>query len=200
LLGQGRIGHVRRIEFAYSNRGRTVFENQPFIKTLPHYIITDFGSHLFDLVRFLFGEPESIYCHALKTYEEIAGEDSLTATLRYKDKICTCSVSENVCSQIFIDGDEGTMEMLRDDSIRVATIHGTEVFPPPDCPVYDWASHVYSYLPAHCIHSIVECNRSFHEAFINGTIPETDAKNNLKTMKIVYAACKSTEENQVVLL
>ena len=84
--------------------------------------------------------------------------------------------------------------------MRITTAAGTETLLPPQSPKYDWASHVYSYLPPSCVHNAVECNRSFLEVFINGTTPETDAEDNLKTMKIVYAACKSTEENRVMPL
>lgn len=200
ILDQNPVGRIRRIEFSHSNRGRPAIVNQPFLRTLPHFIITDSGSHMFDLLRFFFGEPESVYCHGLKTYEELAGEDSMAVILRYKDKICTCSVSENVNAMIFIDGENGTLELLKDDSVRITTAEGREILQPPQSPEYEWASHVYSYLPPSCIHNIVECNRSIYNAFNSGIAPETNAEDNLKTMKIVYAACRSTEKNEVVLL
>jgi predicted dehydrogenase len=158
ILDQKPIGRIRRVEFSQFNRGRTCFANQPFIKSLPHYIITDGGSHLFDLARFYFGEPESVYCHALKTYEELAGEDSMTAVLRYKDMICACSFSEHVKQIFFIDGEDGTLELLIDGSVIITTSEGRQVLTPPVAPKYEWASHVYSYLDAGSVHNIVECN------------------------------------------
>ena len=104
ILDMNPVGRIRRAAFSHSNRGRSVLANQPFLKTLPHFIITDGGSHMFDLLRFCFGEPESVYCHAIRTFDELAGEDSMIAVLRYRDKICSCTVSEHVNEYFFIDG------------------------------------------------------------------------------------------------
>ncbi len=37
-----------------------VFDNQPFLTELDHFIITDIGSHVLDICRFLFGEAKSL--------------------------------------------------------------------------------------------------------------------------------------------
>lgn len=198
VLSKNLIGKIRRVEFCYGNRGRAPFKNQPFIKTLNHYIITDFGSHLFDLTRYFFGDPLSIYCHGLKTYEELAGEDSIVVILRYKDMLCTCAVSENVNNQIFVDGYEGVLIMDKNNNIKVINKNGEMDFKVPVSPKYDWAAHVYSYLPPEAVHNIVECNRSIYDSLVNDYIHETEGFENLKTMKHVYSACESTEKNIVV--
>ncbi len=39
-----------------------VYKNQPFLAELEHFILTDVGSHVLDICRFLFGEAKSLYC------------------------------------------------------------------------------------------------------------------------------------------
>jgi len=201
ILDSGAVGKIRRAEFNYYNRGRATFANQPFLKTLPHLITTDFGSHMFDLIRYFYGEPESVYCRGLKTYEELSGEDSLVATLRYPDMLCTCAVSENTHNaMIFVDGESGTLEMDKENNITLCNEEGVRKYEKPVYPTYEWASHVYGYLPPECVSSIVDCNGSVYESLANNTVHETEGIENLKTMKIVYAACESIENNTVVSL
>jgi len=50
-----------------------VFENQPFLKDLEQFILTDIGSHILDTARFLFGEAESLCCHTRRIHSDIKG-------------------------------------------------------------------------------------------------------------------------------
>lgn len=38
-----------------------VYNNQPFLKEQEHFIISDVGSHVLDICRFLFGETKTLY-------------------------------------------------------------------------------------------------------------------------------------------
>lgn len=199
ILSSGAIGKIRRAEFNYCNRGRSTFENQPFLKKLPHFVTTDGGAHFFDLIRYFYGDPESVYCTGLKTYEELSGEDSIVSILKYPDMLCTLSVSEKTHdSMIFVDGYEGTLEMDQENNITIRNKDGIKKIPKFEYPTFPWASQVYSYLPPECVSNIVECNRSIYESLVNNTVHETEGYDNLKTMKIVYGACDSIEKNIVV--
>ena len=55
LLNEGRIGRPFRARIDMIS-GFPVFDNQPFLKNLEQFIITDLGSHVLDAARFLFGE------------------------------------------------------------------------------------------------------------------------------------------------
>ena len=57
--------------------GFPVFANQPFLKELEQFILTDLGSHTLDTARFLFGEAESLYCQTRRVHPDIKGEDGL---------------------------------------------------------------------------------------------------------------------------
>ena len=52
-----------------------VFENQPFLADLEHFILTDIGSHVLDICRFLFGEAKNLFCLTNRINPTIKGED-----------------------------------------------------------------------------------------------------------------------------
>jgi len=63
VLATGVIGQPFRARIDMIS-GFEVFANQPFLKTLDQFILTDLGSHILDVARSLFGEAESLICQA----------------------------------------------------------------------------------------------------------------------------------------
>ena len=80
VLDSGAIGRPFRARIDYRN-SFPVFDNQPFLKELTHFILTDMGSHILDVARFLFGEASSLVCHAQRIHADIAGEDVATVMM-----------------------------------------------------------------------------------------------------------------------
>jgi D-apiose dehydrogenase len=62
--------------------GFPVFRNQPFLRELDQFILTDIGSHVLDTARFLFGEMTSLYCQTRRVHADIRGEDVATVVMR----------------------------------------------------------------------------------------------------------------------
>ena len=58
-----------------------VFDNQPFLKQLDQFILTDMGSHILDTARFLFGEVDGLYCETRRVHTDIRGEDVATVMM-----------------------------------------------------------------------------------------------------------------------
>jgi predicted dehydrogenase len=203
VLDAGTIGHPFRARLQFIHGLPAIFENQPFLKELEKFAFTDVGSHLFDLARFFFGEAQSIYAQSYRTRPDIKGEDVASAMLRIGDLICSCDISyssnvERQCfpeTLIFIEGSKGTIELAPDLWLHVTTAAGTTVerHAPP---VYAWADPRYAVVHA----SIVPCNANLLRALQTGTAAETAGEDNLKTMRLVYSAYESTEQNQVIQL
>jgi predicted dehydrogenase len=187
-----------RIQFVH---GFPVFDNQPFLKTLERFVITDVGSHLLDLARYFFGEAQSLYCQTFRTRGDIAGEDVASILLRMGDVICTCELSQSTRTEwgrfpetfAYIEGTNGTLDLGPDFWIRATTDQGTfsRRHPPPR---YPWADPDYDVVHA----SIVPTNAEFLAALKTGTEPETSGADNLKTMRLVHSAYDSAARNQVV--
>jgi D-apiose dehydrogenase len=87
------IGAIHRARIDYAN-SFPVFENQPFLKELEQFILTDIGSHILDVARFLFGEARTLYCQTQRVHRDIKGEDVATVMMRmHSDATVTCNMS-----------------------------------------------------------------------------------------------------------
>jgi predicted dehydrogenase len=202
VLDEGRIGRpVRaRIQFVHGMED-FVWENQPLLKTLERFALMDLGSHLLDLARFFFGEPQSLYCQHFKIRDDIAGEDAASVALKMGDMMCTCEISYSSKTEwghfpetfVYIEGKQGTIELGPDYWIRITTDDGTHArrYPPPR---YDWCDPGYNLAHA----SMVPIHQDFLRAFRTDQPPETTGEDNLRTMRLVYAAYESAERNQVI--
>jgi predicted dehydrogenase len=71
-LASGVIGRIFRARVTYSN-SFPVFENQPFLKDLEQFILTDIGTHILDATRMLFGEAETLFCRTTRVSMPSAG-------------------------------------------------------------------------------------------------------------------------------
>ena len=58
-------------------------------------IVLELGPHHFDIVRFLFGEPQDVYARMLKVTpaEHVAGEEVATTLLGYPDRLAQVELS-----------------------------------------------------------------------------------------------------------
>jgi predicted dehydrogenase len=203
VLAAGTIGRVFRAHVVFAN-SFPVFDNQPFLRELEQFILTDVGTHILDVARFLFGEPSSLYCRTRRVNSTIRGEDVATVLLEQTDGptvICELSYAsrteEERFPQTFVhaEGDRGSLSLTTDYWLRVTTAEGTHSrrCPPPR---YSWADPAYEVVHA----SIVDCQRNLL-AGLRGEHPaETTAEDNLKTLRLVYAAYDSAANDRVVVL
>ena len=74
--------------------GFDVFANQPFLAALEQFILTDIGSHILDVARFLFGEASQLYCQTRRVHRHIKGEDVATVLMTMQDgMLVTCNMA-----------------------------------------------------------------------------------------------------------
>ncbi len=194
------IGKPFRAHIYYGN-SFPVVDNQPFLKRLEKFIISDMGSHILDVARFLFGEADSLYCQTESVHKDIKGEDVASLMMKMGDTVVLCEISyasrikQNRFPEVFIriEGERGAVELGPDYWIHVTTEDGTsgERYPPPH---YAWADPAYDLIHA----SIVECNRDLLKALQGRGNAETTGDDNLKTVKLVFAAYDSAARGCVI--
>jgi D-apiose dehydrogenase len=201
ILDEGTIGRPFRARIDMIS-GFPLFINQPFLKQLEQFIITDLGSHILDVARFLFGEADRLYCQTIRVHPDIKGEDVATIMLEMNGTTVTCELAyaENYLerdrfpqTQIFIEGQQGSLELTLDYWVRITTQAGTfaQRYPPPR---YAWADPAYDVVHA----SIVPCNADLLQA-LQGNVPaETTGEDNLKTVRLVFAAYESAQRGQTI--
>ncbi len=202
-LEEGVIGDPFRARITYGN-SFPVFDNQPFLAELEQFILTDMGTHIFDVVRFLFGEAETIYCQTARIHKHIKGEDVATAALKMKSGL-HCSVELSYTSIVeqdrfpetfmMIEGELGSIELAPDGWVRTTTAKGTHAVR-VRTPFYPWVDHRY-YLSQT---AAVEANRDFLRALNGEKAAETTGEDNRRTLELVQAAYRSASLNSAVTL
>ncbi|MCA1686455.1 MAG: Gfo/Idh/MocA family oxidoreductase [Planctomycetia bacterium] len=190
-----------RIDF---NSAFPVFNNQPFLRDLDQFILTDIGTHILDVARFLFGEAESLSCLTHRVHRDIKGEDVATVLLGMAGGVavvCNMAYAGNALEHdrfpetyIFVEGESGSAELGPDYWVRVTTGDGTHSrrYPPPR---YPWADPAYDVIHA----SIVPCHADLLAALRGEGRAETTGEDNLRTLKLVFAAYESAAVRQSIL-
>ncbi len=202
VLDSGVIGQPFRARIDMIS-GFPVFANQPFLKELNEFILTDLGSHTLDTARFFFGEVESLYCATQRVHTGIRGEDAATILLRMESGmsvVVEMAYAENYLERdrfpetaIFVEGSQGSAELALDHWIRVTTKSGTHIrrVPPPR---YEWADPAYDVVHS----SIVPCQADILGGLLGRSMAETTGEDNLKTVRLVFGCYESARANRVV--
>jgi predicted dehydrogenase len=208
VLDSGVIGNPFKARISFCS-AFPVFDNQPFLAELEQFILTDIGSHILDVCRFLFGEAESLYCQTTRVNPGIRGEDVANVLLRMQSGL-TCYAEMSYASLlereafpqtlVRVEGSAGSVVLTHDFVIKTTTVAGTTTVTATP-PHYAWADPAYALVHS----SIVSCNKNLwadlREKNRTGPGPaETTGADNFETIRLVYAAYESARRNEVVYL
>ena len=196
LITEGAVGTPFRCRIDVIS-GFDVFANQPYLKDQPEFIVGDMGCHLFDLARSYFGEAQRILLPDHARAPDIRGEDAATVVLTMNGGRTTVTVNmafagtplEHECfpqTVVFVEGDRGSIEVAPNFWVRLTTAEGTLArrVPPRN---YSWANPDYAVVHS----SIVACHEDIIRGIRGGTLAETNASDNLQTIRLVFAAYES---------
>jgi len=207
LLGAGIIGTPFRARLTMIS-GFDCWANQPALRDLEQFILTDLGVHILDVGRVFFGEANSVYCLTQRTLlPPVKGENVATLLLSMGTANTTVTVemgyaktplepSRRECfpqTLVFVEGPKGSIEVCADYVIRTTTAKGTTArrYAPPR---YAWANPAYDIAHA----SIVPCNKNLLQALQGGREAETTGEDNLKTIRLVFAAYASAKTGRPI--
>ena len=207
LLDQGSIGQPRYIRMARHYSATLslpdgslpiVFKNQPYMQQMEKLIVYEWGVHLIDVLRFFFGEVNSVYARFEKVSPICQGEDRAVIVLDVGGVTCLIDISWatvpgdqrlSQLEQVVIEGDNGTIELLphQGDLMRLATLET------------EWEKPAFHCTPGEAYQaSYNAAQRHFAECLMQGLKPETEASDNYKTMAAALAVYDSAASNQVV--
>lgn len=203
LLNEGIIGDVFKARVTFCS-AFPVFDNQPFLAELDEFILTDIGSHILDVCRFLFGEAQTLYCQTASVNPKIKGEDAANVMMRMENGIsCFAEMSyASILEQesfpqtyILIEGAKGSIHLMRDYQVHITTRSGTDKIK-AEPKLYPWLDPAYALVHS----SIVDCNRDILDDLLNNKVSENRGANNLETVRLVHAAYASARKNEVINL
>ena len=198
ILDNADLGTLVRARIDYAN-SFPVFDNQPVLKTLNQFILTDIGTHILDVSRFLFGEVEDLYCQTRRMRPDIAGEDVATVMMRKRSGLTvTCNMSyasrwefdRFPQTMISVEGTRGGVSLGPDYLIRIFDEQG-ERHEQIALPKYHWSNPAYELFHT----SIVDCHRNLLASLRGEANAETTGEDNLRTLELVYAAYESSARN-----
>ena len=172
---------------------------QTYFVEMDRLVGYEMGVHYLDTLRFLFGEPDTVYARLHHVSPYVAGEDVLMAVLGYIGLSCIINNSwASVClpgvdtpegiirygAPLFeIDGSEGTLALTVDGSMHLVT----------DADHQQWRFGLNAQAE-----SAVATQQHFVDCLENGAEFETSGAETLKTMALVYACYLSAEEGRAV--
>jgi len=194
IIDSGVIGKPFKSRVTFLS-GYPVFENQPFLKELDHFILTDMGSHVLDVCRYLFGECKSLCCQTKAINPGIKGEDLAVIMMEmekgmplYTEMSYASIVEHDTFStlHILVEGEKGSVFLGPGFDIRTTTRGGT-VSEKVKFPSYEWADP--DYIVNH--ESGIHINRNLLNAILGKEKAENTGEDNLETVRLIWAAYES---------
>jgi D-apiose dehydrogenase len=201
-LTKGNIGRIFRARIDYRN-SFAVFDNQPFLKELEQFILTDIGTHILDVARFLFGEATSLYAQTTRVHPDIKGEDVASVMMHMGQGVTVnCDMSYASPREqdrfpetyIEVEGEHGFLELAPDYWIRETLKGAGTSISRHKPPRYTWADPTYDLVHS----SIYPCQLNLAHALLGREPAETTAEDNLKTLQLVFASYESARLGQVI--
>jgi predicted dehydrogenase len=201
IVESGAIGKPFKARVSFLS-GFPVFDNQPFLMELDHFILTDMGSHVLDVVRFLFGECDSLWCQARAVNPKIKGEDLAVILMNmnngmpvYTEMSYASIVEHDTFStlNILVEGDKGSVFLGPKFEIRTTTREGT-ISEIVKFPSYSWADP--DYIVNH--ESGIHVNRNVLEDIQGKGKAENSGDDNLETVRLIWAAYSSATTGEKI--
>lgn len=194
IIDSGVIGKPFKARVSFLS-GFPVFDNQPFLKELDHFILTDMGSHVLDVCRYLFGECDELWCRTKAITPGIKGEDVAVIMMDMKNgmpvytEMSYASVVEHdtfSTLNILVEGEKGSVFLGPKFEIRTTTRKGTES-EIVKFPSFEWADS--DYIVNH--ESGIHINRNILKAIQGSEEAENTGSDNLETVRLIWAAYNS---------
>jgi len=203
VMDSGVIGKPFKARVSFLS-GFPVFDNQPFLKELDHFIITDMGSHVYDVCRYLFGEASKLWCQTKSVNPGIQGEDLAVTMMEmqngmplYVEMSYASIIEHDMFStlNILVEGDQGSVALGPGTNFEIRTTNrqGTKM-EKVKFPSYDWADP--DYIVNH--ESGIHINRNILQAIRDGAVAENTGSDNLETVRLVWASYASAKEGKIV--
>jgi predicted dehydrogenase len=177
--------------------------HQPYAAEMEHLILYEWGIHLVDVLRFLFGSIVRVYANTEHTSPIVRGEDRALVVLEFRNGVTgildiswgsRTRESERLVrgnlDSLRVEGDTGTIELdpYQNDSFIITSAART-ICRPARGELSPAEAYQESYF---------NTQNHFVEALRNGTPAENDARDNLETFAAVMAAYASAATHHVM--
>jgi predicted dehydrogenase len=205
-IDQGLLGTPRYAHFSFHSDAvlpdyglgiSWSLQRYPYQVKMPKLILYEFGIHLVDIFRFLFGEPIRLYGVSRRRSPLVQGEDHVVLILETEELMATIDLSwaswgrrsNVVLEEISIEGDQGYIAMDAESKLRLESAHHSQSLGP-------YASQY----PEFYVESFSQTEQHFCNCLREGSDFETSGRDNLKTLGITLKTYQSLTESVPVKL
>lgn len=203
-IDSGTIGRPIRIRIAHRDTRALRpdgFAEQPYLATAHRLILMDTGSHVIDVARYLIGEVQTVHATTARFGQGHVGEDIATLSLDFAGGVLGlidlswCAPAdmarpEWAINETVVEGNAGALKLQADGQLQFVSLNGRVEQRPVTLPPAD---QVY-----------LDGFRATQAHFIDGLLHdkphETNGRDTLRTMEVVWAAYRSAEEGVRVAL
>lgn len=199
-LDSGVAGKILNARIVMRSPDEAIMSKQPALTVMPHMVLRDMGPHIFDVARYFFGEAQSIYALPVYSYPQYKVPDAALCTFKMANNVALhCDLLHKWNDRFVAEGENG---VIRLDYFNILHIEcgddkrqiDTKTWSVLDyIPKFDWdlhGGHIFSSIPA-CLNDLIN-------AFENNVPAPTCGEDNLKTMRLVFAAIESFDTGNVV--
>jgi D-apiose dehydrogenase len=197
IIAAGTIGNVLAYRMRSVKRdglGPGAYPEQPYFRQMPRLIVFEVLVHHLDTARFLFGEVNRLYAQLRRNNSAISGEDQAHLLLTHESGLIgaidghrflnTDPVAGPVLGEAWIEGDQ---DLLRLSPAGDLITTGGVV----------WKNNATA---GYRGDSVLATQEHFVQCLRSGKTPESHAREYLKTVRLVEAAYRSAQDNQVISL
>jgi predicted dehydrogenase len=200
----GTIGRPIRLRLAHRDTRALRadgFAEQPFLATRERLILMEMGCHLVDTARFLLGEIETVHATTGRFGKGHSGDDVATLSVTFVGgalgllDMSWCAPPdiarpEWALNETAVEGSAGALKLDVDGSLRRVDLRGRverrAVPLPPSDQVY--------------VAAFAATQQHFLDGLLRGIPHETDGRDTLRTMDVVWAAYRSAGDGTTVSL
>jgi len=211
-LDAGEIGTPRYARFSMHNDGvlpvaggasPELLTRQAYTAQMPKLIVYEWGIHLVDVMRYLFGDVERVYARMSRISPLVQGEDMALVVLEFRSAV-TGIIDISWGSYIpnekrlvrgnldpfIVEGDQGTLELdpYPGDIFSKTTSEHT----------MRWSAHLAQSPAEEYQESYTQTHRHFIQCLRSGEPAENEARDNLQTFAVTRAAYASAEQRRVI--
>lgn len=175
--------------------------DQRYFTEMPNALFLEVGTHLVDLTRFFFGQPESVYMREHTISPDMKGEDMYVAVFGYPD--LTVVFHDSWVSVPIPNLDRGRAKARwQPRLLEVDGTKGTLVFKPDrTLHLYTDNDHqVWKFSPNTTPQAHMLAQQHFINCLESGAEFETSGEDTLDTMRVVWATYRASKEKRVVKL
>lgn len=202
LIASGELGRIEYVRFSSTGNFLESWRTNPDyfglferLKPLGDLVLFEYGVHVLDLFRALFGEPIAVRASTAKFHPATAGEDAAWARLEFPE----------FCADIALDWCDGSgadFDVLTADHLAIRTDAGRLVVSAGNKVTWQRGEHAeaWHFDPDPRAAGFRESQRDFLANIGAGTAPSSALADNLSTMELLFTCYRSAAAQEKIRL